>query len=77
MTVTTRLGCPRCGDVIDSTDHFLACACGDIYTADDESFMLAGALPPVPLPRATDVLVFKLRFAGRGDEAAVVQEHRP
>ncbi len=77
MTVVTRLGCPRCGDVIASTDHFLACACGDIYTTHDETFTLAGTLPPVPLPRATDVLIFKLAMAGRTYEAAVVQEHRP
>lgn len=75
--MTNRLGCPRCGDVITATDHMLACACGDIYTAGDDSFHLSGKQAPVPLPHATDVLVFKLTFAGRRDEAAVVQEHRP
>lgn len=72
-----RLGCPRCGDVICTTDHMLACACGEIYTGGDDSFQLAGTLTPVPLPFATDVLVFKLMYAGRTGEAAVVQEHRP
>lgn len=72
----TRLGCPRCGDVIRESDHFLACACGDIY-ADGTGLLLAGDEPPVELPTAVDVLVFKLGFAGRGDEAAVVQELRP
>jgi hypothetical protein len=72
-----RFGCPRCGDVIRVTDHMLACECGEIYTGADDSFQFAGTVAPVPLPHATDVLIFKLTYAGRADEAAVVQEHRP
>jgi hypothetical protein len=73
--MTARFGCPGCGQVITAGEDFTACARGDVATCP---------VPAVELPIAADVLAFRLRMKGRGDEAtrvlddvATLQEHRP
>jgi hypothetical protein len=66
--VTARYGCTDCGVVVNDDNAEAFCFCeGDV----------------VPLPTAADVLAFRLRMGGRGDEAerveqdvATLQEHR-
>jgi hypothetical protein len=62
----SRKGCKDCGEVFASEAELEAAS---------RAGACVGAI--VPLPRAADVLAFKLTHAGRSDEAAVVQERRP
>lgn len=67
--MTARFGCTDCGAIVNDDNAEAFCFCeGDV----------------IPLPTAADVLAFKLRHAGRADEAtrverdvAVLHEHRP
>lgn len=82
-----RAGCPRCGDVIVSAHRhdYVACTCGGVAVDGGDDYAKRSFLPdcvPVELPTAADLLAFKLRHAGRHDEAvdvedahAVIREH--
>lgn len=76
-----RAGCNECGDVVRSAHRhdYRPCACGNIAVDGGEDYCKRSfkASMPVELPTAADVLAFKLHYAGRHDEAAVVEEHKP
>lgn len=71
-----RVGCPACGAVFYTSDRD-----GEY---DDFTYCARGQrVELVALPTAADVLAFRLRMTGRGEEAervaddvAVLQEHR-